>query len=104
MNDDDEDFEHEDDEHEDDEELIYDVDDETRQLIELACNLISNLASLQLDPESRENLIIIADNLASRFALDSLEVEEQVHETEDGPEVIYKPKGGIFDEEDAEGS
>lgn len=101
MNDDDEDFEHED---EDDEELIYDVDDETRQLIELACNLISNLASLQLDPDSRENLIIIADTLASRFALDSLEVEEQVHETDDGPEVIYKPKGGIFDEEDPEGS
>jgi fructose-1,6-bisphosphatase/inositol monophosphatase family enzyme len=79
---------------------LYDVDDETRDIIQVACGLISNLAAVQLDEQARENLLTIADSLAERFAIDSIELEEQIHIGEDGEEIIYKPKGGIFNEEE----
>lgn len=79
---------------------LYDVDDETRDIIQVACGLISNLAAVQLDEQARENLLTIADSLAERFAIDSIELEEQIHVGEDGEEIIYKPKGGIFNEEE----
>jgi hypothetical protein len=96
MNDENEDFEN------DDELPIYDVDDDTLDLIEVCVSILHNAAIMQVNEEARKSLHIIADSLAQRFALDSMEVEEQVHETEDGQELIYKPKGGIFDEEDTE--
>ena len=96
MNDENEDFEN------DDELPIYDVDDDTLDLIEVCVSVLHNAAIMQVNEEARQSLHIIADSLAQRFALDSIEVEEQVHETEDGQELIYKPKGGIFDEEDTE--
>lgn len=96
MNDENEDFEN------DDELPIYDVDDDTLDLIEVCVSVLHNAAIMQVNEEARQSLHIIADSLAQRFALDSMEVEEQVHETEDGQELIYKPKGGIFDEEDTE--
>ena len=79
---------------------LYDVDDETRDLIQVVCGLVSNLAAVQLDEQARENLLTIADGLAERFAIDSIELEEQIHVGEDGEEIIYKPKGGIFNEEE----
>lgn len=91
------------DDFEDDEIPIYDVDDETRDLIQIVCGLVSNLAVIQLDEAARENLHTIADGLAERFALESIELEEQIHLGEDGEEIIYKPKGGIFNEEEKDG-
>lgn len=79
---------------------LYEVDDETRDLIQVVCGLVSNLAAVQLDEQARENLLTIADGLAERFAIDSIELEEQIHVGEDGEEIIYKPKGGIFNEEE----
>lgn len=97
MNDENDDIENNEDEF-----PIYDVDDDTLDLIEVCVNILHNAAIMQVNEEARQNLHIIADSLAQRFALDSIEVEEQVHETEEGQELIYKPKGGIFDEEDSE--
>lgn len=94
-------------EHDDDEEgfeaedfEIYDVDDATRLLIETACNCIVALSEAQLQEESKQGLLAIADTLAQRFAINSFEVEEEIHSTEEGEEIIYKPKGGIFQDTD----
>lgn len=98
--------EHDDDNDEFDEEAqIYDVDEQTRQLIETACNCMISLAEAQLDEASALGLRAIADALAERFAIDAIELEEHHHTTEEGEETILAPKGGVFPEEpdEAEG-
>jgi len=80
---------------------IYEVDADTEDLIQTAVGCINTLASTQFDPEHRKNLQIIADELIYRFGIDSMEVEELQY----GDEILYKPRGGVFgDEEDAEAS
>lgn len=74
---------------------IYAVDDETRLLIETACNCLVSLAEAQVNEEAAANLIAIADALADRFAINALELEEHHHQTDDGEEeVLLAPKGG----------
>lgn len=89
----------EDDELEAGPETVYVVDEETTQLIETVIGCLNALASIQLDDDSRNNIYLIADELGQRFAIDSMEVEEQVHTTDDGEEeIIYKPLTDIFPE------
>lgn len=78
---------------------VYDVDEDTRLLIETACNCIVTLAEAQLQEESKIGLLAIADNLAQRFAIDAIELEEHHHVSEDGEEVLLAPKGGVFPEQ-----
>lgn len=82
----------------------YVVDDDTLDLLSSAVGCITLLASAQLESQARENLIIIAEELSERFMLNSVDilVEEQVHSTEDGEELIYKPRGGVFGDEPIE--
>ena len=88
-----------DDEEEDAVELpVYNVDDDTRLLIETACNCLVTLAEAQITEEAGQGLIAIADALADRFALDRMELEQHHHQTEDGEEVLLAPKGGVFPE------
>lgn len=78
---------------------IYAVDEETRLLIETACNCMVSLAEAQVNEEAAHNIISIADALAARFGLNALELEEQIHIDDEGAqEVIYSPKGGVFGE------
>lgn len=74
----------------------YILDEETQKLIEVALNCISTLADAQLSEDAREDLLLIADEIARVFCVDAIEVVEQHH----GDEVIYKPRKGIFDDED----
>jgi hypothetical protein len=85
---------------EDEEFVVYEVDDDTRLLIETACNCIIALSEAQLQEESKIGLIAIADSLAERFAIDAVELIEHHHQTEDGEEVLLAPKGGVFPEAD----
>jgi hypothetical protein len=79
---------------------VYIVDDDTRALVEVALNCMVQLSQAQVDEEAAENLITIADALAERFDIDKAEVEEIVHTTDDGEEeIIYKPKGGLFNDD-----
>lgn len=99
-------------EHDDDDEelegeaevTVYAVDDDTRLLIETACNCLVTLAEAQLTEEAQQSLIAVADALAERFALDALELEEHHHHSEEGEEIILAPKGGSifrgFDDDD----
>jgi hypothetical protein len=93
--------EHDDDELEGEEEFeIYDVDDETRSLIETACNCMVTLADAQITEEAKLGLLAITDALAQRFAINAVELLEEIHSTDEGEEIIYKPKGGIFQDRD----
>lgn len=82
---------------------VYDVDEDTRNLIEIACNCLISLAQAQVNEESGANLVAIAEALAERFAIDSIELEEHHHISEEGEEVILAPKGGVFPDSPEEG-
>lgn len=84
------------------------IDEETRSLLEAALNCLVSLSSAQITEEAEQGILGIADSLALRFAISRIEVEEEVHRTDEGDEVIYRPKDSIFksklldDEEDDE--
>ena len=73
----------------------YVLDDETQKLIEIALNCIVSLADAQMLEQAREDLLVCADELARVFNVPHIDVVESHH----GDEIIYKPKGGIFDDE-----
>jgi hypothetical protein len=75
---------------------VYIVDDDTARLLDVVVGMIHMLASTQMEDVSRENCLVIADELSERFGIgpvgDSFEVEEIIH----GDEVFYKPRGGVM--------
>ena len=73
------------------------IDADTLQLIEVALNCMMQLSDVQMDEAARENVVLIADEIAARFAISAMHVEEEV--TDDG-ETIYKPRGGVFNDLD----
>ena len=73
----------------------YDLDNDTQDLIEVALNCMVQLSSAQLDDTAAENLILIADEIALRFNITRTDIIEEQH----GDEIIYKPKGGLFNDE-----
>ncbi len=77
----------------------YELDEETQGLIEVALNCLMTLADAQLDEDARQNLVTIGDALADAFGIAQLELEQ---DTTDSGEVIYRPKGGLFNDEDEE--
>jgi len=74
----------------------YILDEETEKLIEIALNCMVQLADAQMLDQAREDLLLCADELARVFNITAQEVIEQHH----GDEIIYKPKGGLFDDEE----
>lgn len=77
---------------------VYIVDDATASMVAIACDCMLQLADAQLDDTARENLKTIVDSLAERFALNSIEIIEEQH----GDEIIYSPKGGLFNDNEDE--
>jgi hypothetical protein len=75
---------------------VYNVDEQTRDLIEAALNCLISLSEAQIAEESAEGILGIADSLAVRFGISRIEVEQELHTTEDGDEVIYRPRDSIF--------
>lgn len=78
---------------------VYALDAATLELVEIALNCMVQLGDAQMDTVSRDNLLLIADEIAARFAITSYHVEEEI--TDDG-ETIYKPRGGVFNDLDEE--
>jgi len=98
MNDDDDNNTHDDD---DDEAYpIYLVDDETRSIIEAALNCLVTLADTQILEEGADAILGIADAIADRFGIQRMELEDVSHTTDEGDEIIYKPKSGLFNDND----
>ena len=49
----------------------YRVDEETRQLIEAAINMVSQTATLQLDDSAADGLVGLCDEIAHRFYIEA---------------------------------
>jgi hypothetical protein len=88
----------------DDFEGVYVVDDDTADLLATAIGILQMMSQVQLGEDHRENLLIIADELRARFAIekDSIQVEEIITENpETGEEeILYRPPGGVMGDED----
>ena len=52
----------------------YDIDDETRELLEAALNMVAQTATLQIHEDSALGLLEICDSIAERFGIDSHEI------------------------------
>ena len=83
--------------------IVYSLDPQTHDLIEVACNCLVTLSEAQISEESAQNLLAIADSLAERFSIGRL--AQEIHQTDDGDEeIIFKPSEALFPEEpDEEG-
>lgn len=83
---------------------VYIVDDDTADLLATAIGILQMMSQVQLGEDHRENLVIIAEELRARFAIekDSMQVEEIVIQNpETGEdEILYKPPGGVMGDED----
>ena len=99
---------YDDDDYEDDEEFegVYVVDDDTADLLSTAIGVLQMMSQIQMGEDHRENLLIIADAIQERFAIekDSIQVEEVVIENPDTgeEEILYKPPGGVMGDESPE--
>ena len=78
------------------EDPVYLLDPETEELVMTALSCMVTLADAQVTKADGDALIIIADTLASRFAIDKFEVVETVHTDSDtgDEEIIYTPLSG----------
>ena len=74
----------------------YVLDDETQKLIEISLNCMVSLADAQMLEQAREDLLVCADELARVFNVPHIDVVESHH----GDEIIYKPRKGLFDDEE----
>lgn len=83
---------------------VYVVDDDTADLLATAIGILQMMSQVQLGEDHRENLVIIAEELQARFAIekDSMTVEEIVIQNpETGEdEILYRPPGGVMGDED----
>ena len=69
----------------------YTIDDETRELLEAALNMVSQTASLQIDDAAAEGLVTLTDEIAHRFYIDAEYIEvidELAGDTYDDPSTI----------------
>ena len=86
---------------------VYIVDSETEALLQSVVGCVQILANSQMNERARDDLHIIALELQDRFGLDDEEfkVQELVHTDPDtgDEELIYKPLGGVFNDEPLEG-
>lgn len=66
----------------------YEVDDETRELLEACLNMVAQASSMQVTEEGAEGLISIADAIAERFNIASHDITVQEADNGEEPKVI----------------
>jgi len=69
---------------------VYDIDEQTRELIEAALNMVAQTATLQLHEDSATGLLDICDSIAERFGIESHEiaVKDETPNYDDGDSSI----------------
>ena len=69
---------------------VYDIDEETRELVEAALNMVAQTATLQLNEDSATGLLDICDAIAERFGIESHEitVKDETPNYDDGDSSI----------------
>lgn len=65
----------------------YEIDQETRDMLEAVLNMIGGVADLQADDDSREDVYALGDELATRFGVPLVTVDAELGKTTDGEEV-----------------
>ena len=76
----------------------YEIDDDTKQLLEAALNMVSQTATLQISEEGAAGLINLCDDLAYAFYIDTkiIEVVDEDYPDDDDPQTmtvyLTKPK------------
>ena len=63
--------------------MIYEIDTETRELLEVALNWLAQVAELQATDEGVDGVYAVADSIAERFGIErkSLEVVEETDDS-----------------------
>jgi DUF438 domain-containing protein len=67
---------------------VYDIDDETRELLEACLNMVAQASSMQVTEEGAEGLIAIADAIAERFNIASHDITVEEADSREEPKVI----------------
>ena len=75
---------------------VYAVDEETIGLIEAVLNCMVSLSEAQISEDAAQSILALADDLALRFNINRIEVEQEVHTADGVDEVIYRPRDSIF--------
>ena len=75
---------------------VYVVDEETIGLIEAVLNCMVSLSEAQISEDAAQSILALADDLALRFNINRIEVEQEVHTADGVDEVIYRPRDSIF--------
>lgn len=65
----------------------YEIDLETREMLEAVLNLVGGVADLQMDDEAREDLYALGDDLATRFGVNAIKVTSEEATDEQGNEI-----------------
>ncbi len=66
----------------------YELDVETRDMLESALNVLGGVADLQMDDDSREDMYALGDELATRFGVASIRVDATEGVDADGNDVV----------------
>tara|TARA_X000001036_G_C20055269_1_gene552637 strand:+ start:169 stop:510 length:342 start_codon:yes stop_codon:yes gene_type:complete len=65
----------------------YEIDQETRDMLEAILNMIGGVADLQADDDSREDVYALGDEVATRFGVPLVKADAIPGKTVDGEEV-----------------
>lgn len=65
----------------------YEIDNETRDMLEAVLNMIGGVAELQADDDSREDIFALGDEIATRFGVPLVKLESHPGQTTDGEPV-----------------
>lgn len=76
----------------------YDLDPETRELVEAALNILASVAEIQATDEGLASVYALANSIADRFGIDSRVAT--VEETADGKIVVTYSEDDDEDEDD----
>ena len=78
---------------------VYVIDDDTADILATAIGVLQMMSQAQLGEDHRDNLMIIAEELAARFGLvEDIDVEEVITANPDTgeQEILYRPLGGVM--------
>ena len=68
----------------------YEIDDDTKQMLEAALNMVSQTATIQISEEGAAGLINLCDDLAHAFYIDTkiIEVVDEDYPDDDDPQTM----------------
>jgi hypothetical protein len=86
--------------------MMYETDEDTLHLLEVALNCMVTVAEAQMSEENAEAMMLLADELADRFGIEKVDTEVLEGQDEDGNDItiireVKASKGPVFKISDA---